>query len=56
MFLGSNISHQSFIKNDWYVWRESFSKFAKDYLWDVDKKTEIPTEDQKPSVKEDNKN
>ena len=42
--------------HDWYVWRESFTNFAKDYLWDVEKKTDTPTENQKPSIKEDDKN
>ncbi|MEG0276202.1 MAG: alpha/beta hydrolase-fold protein [Coprobacillus sp.] len=32
--------------HDWYVWRESFTTFAKDYLWDVENtKIDTPKEE-----------
>jgi len=44
--------------HDWYVWRESFTNFAKDYLWDVeakddevdDKKDNTPSQDTENKV------
>lgn len=44
--------------HDWYVWRESFTNFAKDYLWDVeakdddvdDKKDNTPSQDTEDKV------
>ncbi len=32
--------------HDWFVWRDSFTTFAKDYLWDIEKTATTPDTDE----------